>query len=713
MKVNMLDRLSFLSLFLLIILLPVFFLPGADIPIEVSKGFLLVLGLAISIICWAVARFFDGEIVLPKSMSLLGALGIVIVFFLSALFSKFSQVSFFGAMFDIGSFWFIFSGFLLMFMSSIIFRNPKRARLVLFGTILLSALALVFQILRLLAPEALSLGILIGKTGNLLGSWNAFGIFAGFSGLMSLLALEFFSTTRMEKWILKMLIILSMIFIAAVNFPLVWILLGISSLIIFVYKVSITSRERNRAESPDDTAHSITDGDKKNFPAFSFFLILVSLLFLISGQFVGGILPNRLGLLNTEISPSFGATMGVTKSVLLERPILGLGPNKFQTAWAMYKPAEINTSAFWDIPFGSGSGLLPTLVSTTGYLGILAWLFFLFSFLYSGVKSIFSSIKSGANWETMAFFVLSLYLFVSSFFYSGGTVIFLLALAFAGIFIGLSASSGKQGEISLSFLHDHRTSFFSILILVFVIIFSSALSFKYMQRFVSVSYFRKALTAQDISVAETSINKALVLYGNDLYLRAYAQVYLVKLNTLVQKGTSLSDEDKALLQANLDQAVNGAELSTTYDGMNYLNFQTLGSLYQALGSFGIKDAYGKAVEAYKTASTLNPKNPGLKLSVAGAYFSDKRNKEAKDYANESLSLKPNYIDALIFLSQVAKMEGDNASAFSYAQRALAVDPANKDLINYANSLDNQKSSNPTPPETTLPKTENNSNKKNP
>src|ERR1035437_5141101 len=109
MQSNTFDRLSFLSLFLVVVLLPLFCLPFTNIPVETSKGLLLVLGLAICIVFWAIARFIDGKIVLPKSWLLVSGFGIALIFLLSALFSKNSDISMFGTMFDIGSFWFIFT----------------------------------------------------------------------------------------------------------------------------------------------------------------------------------------------------------------------------------------------------------------------------------------------------------------------------------------------------------------------------------------------------------------------------------------------------------------------------------------------------------------------------------------------------------------------------------------------------------------------------
>lgn len=691
MHTNIFDRLSFFSLLLVITLLPIFFLPFTNIPVEISKSLLLVVGLALSIIFWAIARFFDGKIIIPKSAGLLGGAGIVLAFLLSAIFSVSQQASLFGLMFEVGTFWFIFTAFLFMFMSAVLFQNLKNARITLFGVIISSAVVLIFQAVHLFIPNILSLGILFDKTSNVLGSWNAFGIFAGLSALVSLLIVEFFQTTKMEKLILQILIILSVFLVAAVNFPLVWELLGISSLIIFIYKVLLTSNKSHAEGGEEEAKHH-----KVHFPAFSFSLIIISLFFFISGQFIGGLLPNRLKLSNTEISPSFSATMSIAKSALKKSPFFGVGPNKFEEAWVMHKPTSLNFTQFWDVSFSSGSGLLPTFAVTTGSLGILAWVVFLFLFLVNGVKSMFSSVENGINWETMTFFVLSLYLFISSFFYSGGTVLFLLAFIFAGVFMGLSASSSEK-NITFSFLNDHRKSFFSILSILLVIIISVSVSFKFIERFTSVSYFRKVLADSSVPSAETDIGKALALYTNDLYLRTYAQVYLVKLNTLVKKAGP-SEADKAEMQATLDQAINGAQAAIAYNSKNYLNFQMLGVVYQTAGSLGVKDAYAKAIEPYKTASALNPVNPGIKLSLSNIYFANGDMKEAKNYANSALTLKPDFIDALINLSQIAKNEGNSTEAISFAEQALAFDPTNQYLIKYVDSLKGSNSSSvATPP----------------
>jgi hypothetical protein len=691
MSTNLFDRISFWSLFAVIVLLPIFFLPFTSIPIETSKGLLLVIGLTISLISWAFARFSDGKISLPRSSLLLAAGGVLLVVLLSAIFSGSTksdwfgpiQTSFFGTMFDVGTFWFLLSAFVLMFMCSVVFSERDNAKMVLLGTLLSSTLLFIFQFLHAFFP-ILSFGVLGGKTSNLFGSWNALGLFAAFTAVISLIVIEFFSTTKVLKLFLQGLIIISLVMTTMVNFHLIWILLGVFSLIIFVYKVSISyyKKEENK---------------KITFPIFSFIVVTVSILFLISGQLIGGVLPGKLGLANTEVGPSFGSTMAVTKSVLKNHPILGLGPNRFAEAWALYKPAQVNSTGFWDVAFTSGSGLLPTFLATGGILGILAWLIFFGLFILSGVRALSSSRKE-VNLDLVAFFVMCLFLFITSFVYFTGVVITLLAFAFTGIFVGIYTSADPEGKITISFLHDPRRSFFFIFFLIFVIIGSVAISFKYSERLVSIVYFSRAVSAQSSEVAESSIGKALALYQNDLYLRTYSQVYTVRLNSIAAKVTTLSEGDKTLLQSSFNQAVNGAQAAINYDPENYLNHRSLAAVYQNAAALGVKDAATSALTAYKNALLLSPLNPGLELGRARVSLRANKLADAKGYANAALALKPNYVDALLTLSQIAKMEGNTSDAISYATRAQEIVPSNKDIAAYIDSL--RKGTVSTPPETT-------------
>jgi cytochrome c-type biogenesis protein CcmH/NrfG len=163
-------------------------------------------------------------------------------------------------------------------------------------------------------------------------------------------------------------------------------------------------------------------------------------------------------------------------------------------------------------------------------------------------------------------------------------------------------------------------------------------------------------------------------------------LYLIKLNNIVQKGTNLSEADKADLQDSLDKAVKSAQLAIAFNKSNYLNHRMLGSVYETVIPLGVAGSYDGAVAAYKEAGNLNPLNPSLKLILTRVSLAASKIEDAKNYANQALVLKSDYVDALVFLAQIAKNEGNTTSAINYAEKALKIAPSNKDLIRYVNSL---------------------------
>ena len=646
MSSKLLDRISFWSIFATIVFLPLFLIPFVNAPVEISKNILIVLGLTVSIISWALARFSDGEVRVPKSKVLLAGLAIVLVTFLSAYFSDARTTSFFGLVFDVGTFWFILVAFLFMLFASLTVQTKEQAGKLLKGFFVSSLVVLVIQTLRYFLPDlALSFGVLRNGTANTFGTWNSFGFFSGLVLLASVFVLEFIKIRKKLKPFLYALIVLSFFSIMAVNLALIWELVGIFSIILFITKVYVT---------PDE----IDGGSKKTAPSRYFFgVALLALLFFLSGRIIGNWLPSTLGLFNNEISPSLTTTLTVGKSALGENPILGIGANRFLEVWAKWKPVGINDTQFRDAVFNSGSGFIPTMAICTGVLGILAWLAFIVLMAMNGVKFLFKSIRHKSDVTTSLFFVLAMFMFTASFFYSVGVAGIMLAFGFLGIFIGQSALEGRSSFFKFNFLTDPRNSFFAMFILVVIIITSAGLGIQFIERSRSVFYFNKTLSTQDPNQAEFFINKAILLNPNDLYFRTYSEIKLARLVILFQKRASLTPEEQADLQNSFDEAERGASLAVKYNPNNYLNHQMLGVVYTTAGGFGVSGVQEKAIEAYLSALKLNPLNPGLRLSIAREYITLGEFNEAKKYAEEALSLAPHYTEALFLLSDIKNSLG--------------------------------------------------------
>lgn len=671
---NILDKVSFWSIFLMIVLLPIFTVPFTSIPIETSKTFVVVLGLTLAIISWAISCFSEGKIVFPKSKIFLSVLGILLVYLASSFLSDNSSTSFFGIVLDVGTFWYISSAVFALFIASIVVDNQAKNKLVLKGLISSFFIVFILQIVNLFVSIPFLKNILSDKTSNLIGSWNSLGIFAGLAIIISIFIIEFYKPSKKKKIILSVLLFLALFLILSVNFYLIWLMLGIFSLFIFILKLL-------------NNSVSSKDSHTKDFPTFSLVIVIISLFFLMFTRFLGGALPNALGIVNVEVNPSVETTLGITKDVIKSNPVLGSGPNTFNESWSLHKPLIINQSQFWNTSFVSGFGLIPTFMATTGILGIIIWLVFILLFIFSNVRTIFVFLKNKYSLEYFLYFFASTYLLVSALLYPVSSSLFILAFIFIGISIGM-ISNKLDKKITINFLQDPRKVFFVILTLVVILLSTLGLAFKYFEKFASVFYFSKTLNATEVPVAENNIARAIVLNENDLYYRIGSQIYLSKINILISEE-NVSDENKAVIQDSINQSILLAGEAVRLNPNNYLNHEFLGFAYKNALLLGIEDAYEKALESYQKASSLNPKNPLLKLEIARLFFSKQNINEARANATASLELKSDFVQALFFLAQLEESLGKNREALSYAENALTFLPNDQELADYVNSLRNK------------------------
>ena len=136
--------------------------------------------------------------------------------------------------------------------------------------------------------------------------------------------------------------------------------------------------------------------ETKKFLRLSLFAIIIVVFFILFKGTAGKI-NNALGVSFTEVRPSWSATLGITKQSLKNNIVFGTGPNTFLYNWLKFKPAAVNNTIFWNARFGSGFGHLPSMMATTGVLGIAAIIAFLFIFLGCGRK-VFSR-RRGDIWR--------------------------------------------------------------------------------------------------------------------------------------------------------------------------------------------------------------------------------------------------------------------------------------------------------------------------
>lgn len=256
----------------------------------------------------------------------------------------------------------------------------------------------------------------------------------------------------------------------------------------------------------------------------------------------------------------------------------------------------------------------------------------------------------------------------------------MLSLAFvsSGILIGMLVSKQAIPVKKISFLDDPRSSFFSILGLVVLMVISASLAYIYIEKFTSIMYFSRGVnpqnTMESLSKSERTFIKAISLDKNDYYYRSLSQIYISQINLLVNDKSLSEDILKSSLQQLVNNAQQSASLAVNQNPKQYQNYMNLGNVYASLVPFSVSNSYESSMAAYEKAITLAPNNPSVDLAKASLEYLNKNNSEARKYIKQALELKPNYIDAIFLLVQIETNEGNLSEAIKKAEYAGELAP---------------------------------------
>ena len=110
----------------LIGLIPFFGLPFFNLPIAADKTIFFTLAVILGLMVWLIARLMDGSFAFPQTKLLLVAGVIILVLFISTLFSGAILPSFFGGgVGDSGAFFYTLLLFVLLFLAAISFQTVR------------------------------------------------------------------------------------------------------------------------------------------------------------------------------------------------------------------------------------------------------------------------------------------------------------------------------------------------------------------------------------------------------------------------------------------------------------------------------------------------------------------------------------------------------------------------------------------------------------
>lgn len=680
-----------------IFFLPIFFFPSDVYSIGSVKILFASALAALGLLVLFISSLSIRQYPFSRNLLFFTPLLLIIVFVISAVLAASFRLSFFGRGFEVSTVSVAIVIFALYYCVALSRQKKERPFYWYLAFLASFVLVFIFHLTRFFSgPGTLSLGFFTDPFSTPVGSWFDLAIFSGSVVLLSLITISLMPLSRFIKAIFYIILIAALLTTALIDFSFpiknieqgkflssIWIAIFFIAVILIV--IELWGR--------------ITDGAKakrgwlRNIPLIAVIICLISVVLVFGGSRLSNAAFAKRGYTQpTEVRPSIATTFEVAKEVLRSKPLLGPGPNQFVQAWAKAKPSVVNSSAFWNIDFIYGVGLLPTLAISTGILGTAAIALFLLTFLISGVRYLLRpSTDPVIHYLTVSSFLTSLFFWAFTIFYiPGPTILFLLAI-FSGVFF---YSLGMSERVRYHPIAIDRPRFTVIITTIcasaFIIAAIFVINGQYTRVFAGADfeqalrvYFREG----NVALTESLLLRASERTADDAVERALSELYLVKLGDFVaNRSATLQPEDARRDFATLfNTAVDHARRAISINEANYLNWLALARVYDAVLLFNIEGAYQRAEENYLAALERAPKHPLNHINLGSLYLRGGELSKSKQYLDGALREKSNFTAAIFLLSQVEIQQGNIKEAISSVERALSFSP-NDPVLHFQNGL---------------------------
>ncbi|NCN52537.1 tetratricopeptide repeat protein [Candidatus Parcubacteria bacterium] len=659
--------------------LPILFIPLASAPLEYTKIFIVICGLALAAIFYSFSVLRSGTISWPTPYVLIVFWLLVVASAISGFLSGDIRDALIGNVMGIHTV--IFMAILAATMTAWMFFDITKETVVrLYTFFMISTVILVlYHVLRIIfGVDFLSFGIFTNTVSTPIGGWNDLALFLAVTVLIALVTLEQLPLTRIGHIVLGVVVASAVLMLSIINFSFVWIVLGLVSLVMIVYtlgKDRFTQGETSplgslRVEGPKGRSLFIT------LPVFA-----ISVLFMLSGSAISGFLSTHINVSYIEVRPSTTATMDIVRSVYRDQAFFGNGANHFADAWRLHKDPSINTTLFWNTDFQAGSGYIPTFFVTTGVIGGILWIVFLALFFISSIRTLLRTENQDRLWYFVATssFVGAAFIWGMSIFYVPGITLLIIAALCTGITLVAQRTLDTRKPRTITLAIGRRTGFILTLLVIAVIVGSVSSMYGAGRYFAALYHFTNssviAAEGGDINTVEQEAAKAYSLAKNDIFARRVAEIQIARMSNLLAVQDPSATEQQQF-QAAMTNGVQAARLATQDDSTDPENWSVLGRVYYLLTAAGVEGAGSLAKEAFEKARALDPQNPLRVLEEAQLASTQGDTDTARSLAEKAVSLKSNYTDALFFLAQLDIAAGDATRATQIVQSIVALEPQN-------------------------------------
>jgi putative inorganic carbon (HCO3(-)) transporter len=694
-----LDKVIKFSLYLLVFLLPLFWLPFSFEAFELNKQYLLFFLVSFTLFVWlAKMVFIEREIRFKKTPLDIFVLGFLFIAVLSTIFSVDRGSSLFGfygrfsdgliGLLSLGIFYFLLTNNVRMDAED----STDRSRLSVGGTLKVFSWSVFFVVLAsyfsifgiwvklsTIIPEVFSRVMSQPIFNPVAGSMEGLTIFlAAITVLFVGLLLEFklpVPNPRFKNIFYSLLILGSVGILIFIDYNLAWAVLLISLLafLIFALIMRVFRENVNRLLLP-------------------VFLIVVAAAFLFlpvtkieipqeqilgqgtswqADQGISWETAFRAAIAETSshLPPQLASQVSVTEKI--KSAFLGSGVGTYFYDFIKFKPVEFNQNPLWQIGFDRPSSHFAEILGTMGFLGLLSSLVLLGVFL---IISWFLLRTKTLRFQ-LPLLMTFLALVIGQFVYYQNT-----SLAFAfWLMLGLGTASWqssagkavKEKVISFKELPEMSLIFSAVLIILVVVILG-LYYFGVSYYWADVNYYKSlALLGQE---RIEKLERAVQLNPRSpQYRLVLSRAFLFEFFQELQKP--LEEQDLQKIQALLNRSISEAKTATDLQPNFVANWNNKGIIYREIvGLAG--GAAEESIRSFERAAALEPVNPAIYTELGKLYLALADRQKAKEYFQKAQEKKPSYADAIIQEALVLEKEDILGEAITRLENLITKDPWN-------------------------------------
>lgn len=408
-----------------------------------------------------------------------------------------------------------------------------------------------------------------------------------------------------------------------------------------------------------------------------------TLLFLASALMISGCLINISFILpkdgqNSLILLPYRASWSIAVDIFKYwgTALFGTGPETYLSAFTRLRPGYLNLDTnLWNLRFNESGSLILTLITTTGLLGGLAFIFSFLRPLFVG----FQLTKQESDTSLLSFYLSSLLVFCLSFFFLPIGIVSLSASVV--LLIGLTLlikhfHHPSSSEYSLSLTTSTENSIFSTSFLPWLTtILSLALLVSYWL-FAFPAYKASVLIKQASNLINSDVTGSFLKQTNASKTDPYNPNYQIILSQTYQNVAryyltkeNATEQDRQNAIETMQRAIDAGKLAARLDPLNVTVWENLANIYASF--IGAADgASNLALSHLAQAVTLDPTNPRLRLQMGLLYFNLGDFDQAMKLINQTLDLKQNWDLPYYNMSALYKTRKEYTKALQYLRTGL-------------------------------------------